>query len=232
MELAQKLKELRSKNNLTQKELADKLGILPEVYRKWENGRGNPKKKSLEKIANAYNMTYEQLTNTEILPIYKELSPKKQNKIIEFAKKLEDEDEDDRYPYDVINQGLSAGCGECYSDELDYTRVYWENNIAYDYAVWIKGDSMEPVFHNYEVALIKKQSVIDYQGQVCAVDDTENGDAYIKCVYVEDEGYRLVSINQSLDEKGKLKYPDFVLPYDESPRIIGKVVSHFTPLKN
>lgn len=236
MELAQKLKKLRQQQGLTQKQVAQKLNIHYQNYQKWENGSRVPSKNSLEKLGSIFSVSVSYLLgetkvkqSSIILNAFSRVSEKKQDKILEFAKKLEDEDEDERFPYDVLNQGLSAGCGECYSDELDYTRVYWKNDIAYDCATWIKGDSMEPVFHDYEVALIKRQSVIDYQGQVCAVDDIENGDAYIKCVYVEEEGYRLVSINQTLDEKGRLKYPDFVLPFRESPRIIGRVIAHFKP---
>lgn len=236
MKLAEKLKKLRLQQGLTQKQIAEKLGITQRYYAKWETSIRFPNKQNIIKLAKMFDISTDYfldeedtIESSELLSINKKLSPKNQNKILEIAKKLENEDEDGRYPYDVLNQRLSAGCWECYSDELDYTRVYWKNDIAYDYAVWIKGDSMEPLFHDYEVALIKKQPVIDYQGQVCAVDDIENGDAYIKCVYVEEEGYRLVSINQTLDEKGKLKYPDFILPFKESPRIIGRVVAHFKP---
>ena len=36
------IKELRVKNNLTQQELADKIGVTDRAISKWENGRGSP----------------------------------------------------------------------------------------------------------------------------------------------------------------------------------------------
>ena len=38
---AEELKILRKKNNLTQKELAEKLGTKDTVISRWENGRSN-----------------------------------------------------------------------------------------------------------------------------------------------------------------------------------------------
>ena len=47
---------------------------------------------------------------------------------------------------------------------------------------------------------------------------------YIKKVYREEEGLRLVSINT--------KYSDLIAPYDEEPRVVGKIVGHFLPIED
>lgn len=44
---SKRLKELRQKNNLTQKELADILGVFQGSYANWENGKREP---SFEKL--------------------------------------------------------------------------------------------------------------------------------------------------------------------------------------
>ena len=55
MELAEKLKLMRKKAGLTQKEVADKLGITYQSYGQYERGLRNPKYTSIEKIASALN---------------------------------------------------------------------------------------------------------------------------------------------------------------------------------
>ena len=66
---------------------------------------------------------------------------------------------------------------------------------------------------NGEVVLIK-QTGFDYDGDVYAVD--WDGQTYIKKVYREEDGLRLVSLNK--------RYGDKFAPYDEDPRIIGKLL--------
>ena len=59
----------------------------------------------------------------------------------------------------------------------------------YDYAAEIEGDSMEPKFHDGDIALIRKTHVNDYDGCVCVVDDVANQRVYIKrtlAVYRDD----------------------------------------------
>lgn len=55
MELAEKLKLMRKKAGLTQKEVADKLGITYQSYGQYERGLRNPKYESIQKIASALN---------------------------------------------------------------------------------------------------------------------------------------------------------------------------------
>lgn len=80
---------------------------------------------------------------------------------------------------------------------------------------------MEPKYMNGEVVLIKETG-FDYDGAVYAVE--WDGQTYIKKVYREKDGLRLVSINS--------KYKDKFAPYDEDPRIIGKIVGNFMPIEN
>ena len=81
-------------------------------------------------------------------------------------------------------------------------------------------DSMEPKYSNGSVVLIKENG-FDYTGAVYAV--VWNGQTYIKQVYKETDGLRLVSINK--------KYQDLFAPFDDEPRVIGIVVGHFMPLE-
>ena len=80
---------------------------------------------------------------------------------------------------------------------------------------------MEPKFVDGSVALIRDTGW-DYDGAIYAVD--WDGQTYIKKVYREPDGLRLVSLNP--------KYKDRFAPYDEDPRIIGKIIGNFMPLSN
>ena len=55
MELAEKLKSMRKKAGLTQKEVADKLGITYQSYGQYERGLRKPKYETVEKFAKALN---------------------------------------------------------------------------------------------------------------------------------------------------------------------------------
>ncbi len=103
---------------------------------------------------------------------------------------------------------------------MNYDEVFYDEEIDHDFASWVFGDSMEPTYLNGEVVLIK-QTGFDYDGAVYAVD--WDGQTYIKKVYREEDGLRLVSLNK--------RYGDKFAPYDEDPRIIGKIVGNFMPIE-
>ncbi|AYG02055.1 XRE family transcriptional regulator [Lactococcus allomyrinae] len=240
MDIQKRLKEIRLERGLTQKELANKIGKSYQIYQTWENGSRNPKEDNLRQLADALEVSYEYLTDTEILPIYQKLSSDKKKKTIIYAEsQLELQKEDNKIiqfkksliSYEVEEeQALSAGRGLSYTSSLEKEVVYWDKEVKYDRAVWIKGHSMEPDYEYGQVALIRYLSLPEYDGQVCAVDNVERGMAYIKCVNVEKKGFRLVSINDATDELGNPLFLDIFLPFSENPRIIGKVVAAFTPI--
>ena len=116
---------------------------------------------------------------------------------------------------------LSAGLGESLFDEFETETVYSDvEQYGYDIAAWIEGHSMEPVYQDGEVALIREGG-FDYDGAVYAI--VWNEKLYIKKVYLEKDGYRLISINDS--------YPDKFVPAEDEPRIVGKIVGNFIPIE-
>lgn len=123
------------------------------------------------------------------------------------------------YEYHVYEK-MSAGIGTSVYDNRNYDTVYFNEELAHDFASWVSGDSMEPKYQNGSVALIRETG-FDYDGAVYAV--VWNFQTFIKKVYREKEGLRLVSINKA--------YKDIYIPYDENPRIVGKIVGDFMPLE-
>ncbi len=57
------IKEIRKNNNLTQKELADKLFVTYQAVSKWENNKSIPDIAILQKISELYNIDLNNLTN-------------------------------------------------------------------------------------------------------------------------------------------------------------------------
>ncbi|MBE6814530.1 MAG: helix-turn-helix transcriptional regulator [Ruminococcaceae bacterium] len=56
-----KLYKLRTESNLTQKELANILGVSDKAVSKWETGEAMPRVKTLKNIADCFSVTYEDL---------------------------------------------------------------------------------------------------------------------------------------------------------------------------
>ena len=58
---AERLKSLRKEQNLTQQKIAEKLNISRGSYAQWETERTQPSSKSLETLANFFNVSTDYL---------------------------------------------------------------------------------------------------------------------------------------------------------------------------
>lgn len=63
MTLGQKIKDLRKKANITQEELAEKIGVSRQIVTKWENDSGLPDIENLKNIASLFNISIDELLN-------------------------------------------------------------------------------------------------------------------------------------------------------------------------
>lgn len=61
MVIGQSLKRFRKKFNLTQTNVADKLGIMQQTYYKYENDKMTPSAEFVLKLANAYDVSADYL---------------------------------------------------------------------------------------------------------------------------------------------------------------------------
>ena len=59
------IKKIRKENNLTQAELADKLGVTYQAVSKWENGKNIPDIAILKQISEEYNINIDDILNGE-----------------------------------------------------------------------------------------------------------------------------------------------------------------------
>ena len=223
----EKLKARRKELKMTQKDIADQLGISYQAYSAWERGVKEPSKEKVNRLEQILRVPKGYFTEIEIVRLYNTLSNKGKTQIVEYARDLVQKEKTQQvisvseklYEYHVYEK-MSAGIGASVYDDRDYDTVYFNEELAHDFASWVSGDSMEPKYQNGSVALIRETG-FDYDGAVYAV--VCNNQTYIKRVYREEEGLRLVSINT--------KYKDIFISYDEDPRVVGIIVGNFIPLK-
>lgn len=242
MYIGQKIKDYRLLNGMTQKDLATKINMGDTTIVNYEKGIRTPKKNTLFKIAEVFNVSIDDFFPPistkeapetaqndrdelleELTTNYTKLDKQRKNKLVDASRELVEEMtasvEEELFEYHVYEK-LSAGIGTAYFEDRNYDTVYFDEEIDHDLASWVYGDSMEPDYLNGSVALIKGTG-FDYDGAIYAVD--WDGQSYIKKVYKEKDGLRLVSLNK--------KYADKFAPYDEEPRIIGKIVGNFMPME-
>lgn len=105
---------------------------------------------------------------------------------------------------------------------MDYTLTYSTENFPHDFASWVVADdSIEPDLPNGDVILIKQFTNFE-DGQIYAVEFKNQ--TYVKKVNRHKTYLRLVSINEA--------YDDIFAPFEESPRIMSRIVGYFKPVEN
>ena len=239
--IAENITHFRKQRGITQKELAKEVGITASTMTDYMKLRSAPSFGVIQKLADYFGVKKSDIDTTfkeesSSLPDTPDsLTQQITNKVVQLTtpnKKIvlrtseelleaqKGEGNEERFEYHVFEK-LSAGTGYGYTEDRNYDTVYFDKDIAHDLASWVYGDSMEPKFVDGSVALIRDIGW-DYDGAIYAVD--WDGQTYIKKVYREPDGLRLVSLNP--------KYKDRFAPYDEDPRIIGKIVGNFMPLCN
>ena len=223
----EKLKARRKELKMTQKDIADQLGVSYQAYSAWERGVKQPSKEKVKQLEQILDVPIGYFTELEIVRLYNTLSDEDKDQALNYVRSLVQKEKcknvvsisEKLYEYHVYEK-MSAGIGSSVYNDQNYDTVYFDEELAHDFASWISGDSMEPKYQNGSVALIRETG-FDYDGAVYAV--VCNSQTYIKRVYREEYGLRLVSINQ--------KYHDIFLSYDEDPRIVGIIVGNFVPFK-
>ncbi|PCS00867.1 XRE family transcriptional regulator [Lactococcus fujiensis] len=231
----EQLRQLRQQRQLTQKAVANAINVSLVSYNNWERGAKSPSAENLEKLAQFFDVPLDQFQGrergeSELIQHYQQLSRFRKKKVVKFAEEQVKEQHESivsiqntrAYNTVKVYEGLSAGTGFGIIGDGNFDTVMTDEELpSYDIAAWIRGDSMEPKFLDWSVALIRETG-FDYDGAIYAVYVEESNRTYIKKVYVEKDGLRLESLNK--------KYPDRFVSLDDHPIIIGKIVGNFIPV--
>ena len=220
--------------NTTPTALTAKLGLSKGNASSWKRG-GNPSAEILIKIADELNCTVDVLLgrHTEndrhqalpsdeqaLLNTYRQLSPISKARLDERASILLDleaqvSDNTEKHRMIQIKSSeykVSAGTGFMLDDNNRWDTIQVPDTPdarKADFALTITGDSMEPIYHDGDVVLVKKQDTVD-AGEIGIF--VVDGDGYIK----KYGGDRLISLNDA--------YDDILLNENNFIKCCGKVI--------
>ena len=234
--LAQNIKYYRKLSGLTQKELAKKLSVAPTAISAWEVGRNQPLMNNIEQMSAIFDIKKSLLLGEDfsnqidksispIQSIYDQLAPPRQGRVLTYAERqLKEQNEEETkinevsekvvqlYGYDYYDHAASAGTGQ-YLNDVRVERIELPMDVDADFVIPIKGDSMEPDYHDGDLVFI--QTSVDLNDGVIGVFNY-NGEAYIKQLVIDTEQSYLHSLTPD--------YKDMPITPETDFRIIGEVV--------
>ena len=231
------IKTFRKSAGFTQDELAKRLNTTKQTISRYEKGDRKANQDMLFELCDIFGVSIDDFfpsqnestqipTTSPIQSIYDQLEPPRQRKVITYAEKLRDEQEERRntkinevsekvvqlYDYDYYDHAASAGTGQ-YLNDVRVERIELPVDVDADFVIPIKGDSMEPDYHDGDLVFI--QTSVDLNDGVIGVFNY-NGEAYIKQLVIDTEQSYLHSLNS--------KYKDIPITPETDFRIIGEVV--------
>jgi len=233
--LGNSIKEVRKSKKLTQKKLAELTGFKQNTISNHENGNRQLDEGDIRIYAQALGVSPQYLfdlskpssvdSTPQIQTIYDELKPPRQAKVLNYAERQLKEQKNEEetkinevseviqlYSYDYYDHPASAGTGQ-YLNDVRVERIELPVDVDADFVIPIKGDSMEPDYHDGDLVFI--QTSVDLNNGVIGVFNY-NGDAYIKQLVIDKEQAYLHSLNPA--------YKDMPITPDTDFRIIGEVV--------
>ncbi|HDU0754491.1 TPA: helix-turn-helix domain-containing protein [Staphylococcus pseudintermedius] len=221
-----------SERKISQSELSRRTGIGRNSISDYLNGKYEAKQDKVFELAKALNvneawlMGFDISKNREIensiTSIYDKLTPPRQKRVLDFANEQLNEQSNKVLhinSHNVISEEVavygyaSAGTGETLIDGVEFTTQYNGHIPNHDFALQVNGDSMEPMFEDKEIIFIDKTKQIN-SGQIGIF--VIDGEAYLKKVFINEEGIRLVSLNS--------KYPDLHFDSSHDIKVAGKVI--------
>ncbi|MEZ7602606.1 helix-turn-helix domain-containing protein [Streptococcus sp. 27098_8_91] len=233
--LGNSIKEVRKSKKLTQKKLAELTGFKQNTISNHENGNRQLDEGDIRIYAQALGVSPQYLfdlskpssvdSTPQIQTIYDELKPPRQAKVLNYAERQLKEQKNEEetkinevseviqlYSYDYYDHPASAGTGQ-YLNDVRVERIELPVDVDADFVIPIKGDSMEPDYHDGDLVFI--QTSVDLNNGVIGVFNY-NGDAYIKQLVIDKEQAYLHSLNPA--------YKDMPITPETDFRIIGEVV--------
>ena len=178
MTFAEKLKEARQKANLSQAELADKLGLNLRTYGSYERGERDVSTSLLRLICQTLRVSSDELlSNEDDKP---NAAPLAENKIYQIP----------------VFSSVSAGFGTyACSDIVTYMPLFIEHEADVPDMLCIKvtGDSMFPKIEDGDIIIVRKQDSVDSGSIAVVLVDNEEG--FVKKVVYDQETIELHSIN-------------------------------------
>lgn len=205
--LSERLRLLRNKNNMTQKELGQKLFKSESTVRMWELGKSEPDIETINKLSEIFSVPVDYLVGRDTSTPNEEKPLRKQGVRIPV--------------YGEVAAGVPILAIENYNsdDPDDWEEITEEMARGGEYiALRIHGDSMEPKISNGDIVIVRLQPDVE-SGETAIV--RVNGDnATCKKIKKTPDGILLISTNPAYEPMFYSRREIMELPI----AIIGKVV--------
>ena len=228
----------KDRQNLSLSELARRVGLAKSAMSRYLNKTRQFPLNRAQDFANVLGISVEYLLGVEnsspststvekITLIADQLTPPRQAKALTYLEKqlLEQNEEETKinevseviqlYSYNYYDHPASAGTGQ-YLNDVRVEQIELPIDVDADFVIPIKGDSMEPDYHDGDLVFI--QTSVDLNNGVIGVFNY-NGEAYIKQLVIDKEQAYLHSLNP--------KYKDMPITPETDFRIIGEVVGRY-----
>ena len=231
------IRKYRNKNEMSQPELAELMGVSRNTITNWENDRARPEVETIRALCSMLGIPlYElfglpnssQLTSHEkvVFRQYRKLSPVGQRIVDRMIESVMGEEQDARDRYldktyflsELQSTPAAAGPGCAFIDTPPEYMFIKKNgyNESADALIRVSGASMEPQYHNGDLVYVKyTQSVDDGDIVICSTADG----AVIKQML----GHKLYSLNKALPYGDKSE--------DDHVTIVGKVLGKVSELE-
>ena len=136
MTLGEKLSEKRRSKNMTQDDVAEKLGLTPQAVSKWENDASCPDISLLPTIASLYDTTIDELLSKEAAPAVTFVPPEKRKNFNDMVFRILVQDGGDKVkvnlPMPLVKFALETGirmggmdisCGNADLSKIDFAAL-------------------------------------------------------------------------------------------------------------
>ena len=159
MTLGEKLSEKRRSRNMTQDDVAEKLGVTPQAVSKWENDASCPDISLLPTIASLYDTTIDELLSKESAPAVTYVPPEKRKNFNDMVFRILVQDGGDKVkvnlPMPLVKFALETGirmggmdisCGNADLSKIDFAAlIQMVENGLIGRLVEIEGEDGETV---------------------------------------------------------------------------------------
>lgn len=220
MDISTIIKELRLKKGIKQAELARLLDLNISTVSSYERGIRKPSKKVMIKLSNLFEISLEYLLRSSEEETFQK-TYKYEDELFEIDTLLKKMGIKAETALEFMSSQVPivgfAGAGSSVL-ALESIQEYLPAAEA-DFAVKVRGDSMEPIIADGSMALIKKIQISEFRNSDIGLVIVNQDKALLKRTYFTKEGVWLLSENKYYD-------PVFFTPeeWDGECMFLGKVV--------
>jgi repressor LexA len=174
-----RLREIRRKKHLTQKELGEKINVSESTVSQYENSMRQPNLDTLRDIADALGVSTDKLLGREVEPV----NISNTIKVPVYGKIPAGT------PLEMVDESYIEDYLEVDSKSYRTSSVY--------FGLKIKGNSMFPEFRPGDIIIFRQQNTCE-NGEFCAV-SISNTESTFKKVLKKESGITLMPLNPDYD---------------------------------